>query len=438
MNTQKRERRDWTFLIFIIPIGIFLILIVGQLAIQLVPTWRVNADMNSNLEPDPNSARPFALLEPILPQILTPMAWLDVYLTPGADISFPPFLTFEPTASPSPTAATPSATASPPTPIATTSTPVPTSTTPPPPTGTEPPNGSPTPPTTCTDPQANNQGQPLPCTYPPTTCTDPLANNQGQPLPCTYPPTTCTDPLANNQGQPLPCTYDPTTCTDPLANNQGQPLPCTYDPTCTDPAANNYGGPLPCDYIDTMPTDYVIVDPPPTDIGTTPDDNDANVNDGTYVVISLNVEVGNTPDDNYDLAFYEYDNGGYVYLDWIIIGISNDPTGADYYEVFSWGTGGPDENSNVGDVAVAEGGEYDNQQIDLSELHDPDGAGTAPQTGILIDVDTADSAPPPGIYQYVVIISPDDSDVDPANGAGSGDPADIDAIQTVEVLTPPP
>ena len=45
---------------------------------------------------------------------------------------------------------------------------------------------------------------------PPTpTCTDPAANNQGQPLPCTYPPPpeTCTDPLATNQGQPLPCTY---------------------------------------------------------------------------------------------------------------------------------------------------------------------------------------------------------------------------------------
>ena len=44
---------------------------------------------------------------------------------------------------------------------------------------------------------------------PPPTCTDPAANNQGQPLPCTYPPPpeTCTDPLATNQGQPLPCTY---------------------------------------------------------------------------------------------------------------------------------------------------------------------------------------------------------------------------------------
>jgi DNA-binding beta-propeller fold protein YncE len=94
------------------------------------------------------------------------------------------------------------------------------------------------PPATCTDSNANNVGQPLPCTYPPpppTTCTDSNANNVGQPLPCTYPPpppTTCTDSNANNVGQPLPCTYDPppppTLCADPNADNIGQPLPCTY------------------------------------------------------------------------------------------------------------------------------------------------------------------------------------------------------------------
>ena len=73
-------------------------------------------------------------------------------------------------------------------------------------------------------------------TPPPETCTDATANNQGQPLPCTYdpPPQTCTDSTANNQGQPLPCTYDPVpppqTCTDATATNQGQPLPCTFPP----------------------------------------------------------------------------------------------------------------------------------------------------------------------------------------------------------------
>lgn len=46
-------------------------------------------------------------------------------------------------------------------------------------------------------------------------------------------PQLCEDPTANNQGQPLPCTFNPPPvqlCQDPTANNQGQPLPCTFNP----------------------------------------------------------------------------------------------------------------------------------------------------------------------------------------------------------------
>ncbi|MCE7860249.1 MAG: hypothetical protein DYG86_10735 [Chloroflexi bacterium CFX2] len=468
IHDQKRERRDWTLLIFIIPIGIFLIIIVGQIAIRLIPIWSVNADMNSNLEPDPNSARPFALLEPILPQILTPMAWMEYYLTPGADVYYPPFLTFSPTASPPPTEATPTATEAPPTQATPTETPSPTSTSA---TGTasptntpeetEPPGGSSTPPPSCTDPNANNQGQPLPCAYDPTTCEDPDANNQGQPLPCTYDPTTCEDPNANNQGQPLPCTYDPTTCEDPNANNQGQPLPCTYDPTtCEDPNANNQGqplpctydppppvcpgahnpdGPEPCDYGDITTTDpsYTPITPAPTQInvGAPPDNTDRfslsntyQINSGTYVILGLNVTVEATPDGNYDLAVYEFLNYDVIYLDWFVVGITNDDTGATYYEVFNWGNGIPDNNSNVADLAA--GGELDNEEVDPSQLYDSDGAGPAPQTGILIDVDDGTSGrPPPGTYGFVVIISPTDG----------VDAVQVDAVQTVEVpISAPP
>lgn len=44
-------------------------------------------------------------------------------------------------------------------------------------------------------------------------------------------PQVCTDENANNLGQPLPCTYDevPSVCTDDQANNEGEPLPCTYN-----------------------------------------------------------------------------------------------------------------------------------------------------------------------------------------------------------------
>ena len=181
MNTaEKRERTDWALLLFIIPIGIILIIIVGQLAIRLMPFWSVNADMKSNLEPNSESPRPFALLQPLMPQLLTPMSWAGNYLTPGADISFPEFVTFEPTASPSSTPVQPTGT--PPTP---TGTPSPTQSATPSATTTPVPTGSPTKTPTsklCEDVNALNYGQTLPCKYSPPPpkilgCTDPNASN---------------------------------------------------------------------------------------------------------------------------------------------------------------------------------------------------------------------------------------------------------------------
>lgn len=410
MNMPNRERRDWGLVIFIIPIGIFLIVIVGQLAIGLFPNWRINADMSSNLDPNSAPGQPASLLQPLLPQILTPMAWAESYLTPGADISFPPFFVIEPTstASPSPTPVSPTPTTATPTASATPSpTVVVTSTTPPP--------------NLCEDPSANNFGDPLPCVYPPTTCQDNTATNFGGPLPCVYPPTTCQDPLATNFGGPLPCTYPPTTCQDPLATNFGGPLPCTYPPT---------------GYPSTIDPGYgTPVTPIPSQIGSTPGPPDnpygsntglANINQGTYIVINYSIVVASTPDANYDLVLYEYNNFGNVYLDWVIIGISNNSDGSSYYEVFNWGNGIPDNNSNVGDVA---GAENDEQQTNLSELHDPDEPdGTNDnQTGILIDVDNASSQPPPNTYNYIVVIAP--------NGGGS---TEVDSIDVTEVPIPTP
>jgi hypothetical protein len=189
-------------------------------------------------------------------------------------------------------------------------------------------------------------------------------------------------------------------------------------------------------------------------VGTLPDNtgsgsgNIGHIADGTYIIISLSVTVSSTPDGNYDLVFYEWNNGGSVYLDLIIIGITNDGTGATYYEVFNWGNGTPDNNSNVGDVAIAEGGEDGDQEIPISgnseippsetQLYDPDyvpppteSNGPLPQTGILIDVDTAPSNPPPDTYNFVVIISP------PTLPGGDGGPAQVDAIQAIEVPIPP-
>ncbi|MDD4989619.1 MAG: hypothetical protein PHV42_04315, partial [Candidatus Pacebacteria bacterium] len=42
----------------------------------------------------------------------------------------------------------------------------------------------------------------------------------------------CTDTDANNTGEPLPCTFD-SICTDNNANNKGDPKPCKYDNNTT-------------------------------------------------------------------------------------------------------------------------------------------------------------------------------------------------------------
>lgn len=107
MKITTRERRDWTLLIFIIPIGIIFMMIAGQIAVWIVPQWSVNAGMKSNLDPATAPKQQAGLVQPVLPEILTPLGWFDTFLTPNSDsgdgIVFPPFIVFEPTATPSPT-----------------------------------------------------------------------------------------------------------------------------------------------------------------------------------------------------------------------------------------------------------------------------------------------------------------------------------------------
>ena len=169
-NSTNRERRDWTLIIFLLPIGILLMLVAGQIAIRLVPSWSVDGGMGSNLDPETAAKNDPGQIQPISFDILTPMGWLDSFLTPGPDsvndgISFAPFIILEPSLTPSPTTSpTASGTAVTPTatPSATTTTPTWTPTKKP----KDDDDPTPTASTTCTDPDANNQGDPLPCIFP--------------------------------------------------------------------------------------------------------------------------------------------------------------------------------------------------------------------------------------------------------------------------------
>jgi hypothetical protein len=342
-SSANRERRDWTLIVFLLPIGILLMLVAGQVAIRLVPNWSVEGGMQSSLDPQTASKNQPGQIQPILFDILTPMGWLDSFLTPGPDsgnngISFAPFIILEPSLTPS---ATTSATA---TDTAVTPSVTPTATT--------------TTPTWTPDPP-DDDDTPTP---PAPKCTDPLATNVGGPLPCTYPPTTCTDPLANNNGGPLPCIYP-------------NPSPLVGS-SASVPGNTNIGA---------------------------PDGAVGGIPDGSYVVINLGgnpIVVTDPSETNYDFVYYELPSGAGIQMDSVILSISTDNTV--YYVVFNWGDGTPDNNSNIGDVASSTGTENDNQPINSSELH-----GTAPQdTGIAVDVDNAPSNPPPGNYQYLAIQAP--------------------------------
>lgn len=124
MKPDNSRRRDWSLIIFVLPLGIILMLFAGQIAIRIFPFWSVSGGMNSNLDPANPSAQQ-GEIQPISFDILTPMSWFDTFLTPHPDndsgVFFPPLVIFEPTDSPTPTiTATASPTVSP---TATTATP---------------------------------------------------------------------------------------------------------------------------------------------------------------------------------------------------------------------------------------------------------------------------------------------------------------------------
>jgi hypothetical protein len=160
-----------------------------------------------------------------------------------------------------------------------------------------------------------------------------------------------------------------------------------------------------------------------------PDGSFATVPDNNYTVVTLSspIVVTSPTDTAPDMAYYErLTNPTQIAMDSVIVGISQDPSGNPYYEVFNWGDGTPDANTNVDITTLspapnpASPPEADNAAIDTSSLY-PSPAGT----GITIDVDNASSHPPPGSYSYVVIIAP----ASPPNDGNDG--AEVDAVEAL-------
>jgi hypothetical protein len=149
-----------------------------------------------------------------------------------------------------------------------------------------------------------------------------------------------------------------------------------------------------------------------------PDGGTAGIPEGGYLTFTLPPGSGISDGPGYDFVFFEYPNPdnptGGIQLDWIVAEISDD--GATWQQVFNWGNGAADTNSNVS--AYAAGGEFDGEFIPTGDLWPGLGAGH-PNTGIAIDISII--GPPPGSqYRYVRFSCPDD-------GPGN-DEAQIDAI----------
>jgi hypothetical protein len=354
VNETERSRNDWLVVLLFLLLGVLFMLFAGQKGTQLLPTWILRVNLGSNLDPS-NYAVDFGPdgLPALRPEILTPPAWGDKYLTPHPDdpakATPPTFVVFDPSATPSVSAtpsATPSATASP---SATTTT----TTTPPSPTAT------------WTRPPRDD---------------DPT-------------PTATSTATASPTG--YPDTLDPTAVAE-------------ISPT---PAGVNYG--------------------PPDGSSA-----DAGFPENTYFMVAVpTIVVGPTPDGNYELVYYESASSPTtILMDWVIVGVTNSTLWSSYtyYEVFNWGNGSADTNSNLNaaDLGLPTA-EVDNQAVSSSDLYeDPSSPAPPPnlQTGILIDVEGAASEPPPGDYDMVVVISPP---------GGVDSSAHVDAVDVTNEPLPP-
>jgi len=84
----ERKRRDWIIILSILFIGFLCVILAGQWAIHFSPTWSMNTNMGSQIDPNSDffTKQPNEFLEPLDPSILTQPAWIDVFLTPGASL----------------------------------------------------------------------------------------------------------------------------------------------------------------------------------------------------------------------------------------------------------------------------------------------------------------------------------------------------------------
>jgi len=162
---------------------------------------------------------------------------------------------------------------------------------------------------------------------------------------------------------------------------------------------------------------------PPTCITTTncisatgpPDGNAAEIAEGGYLTFTLPAGSGIRDGAGYDFVFFEYPVSPGIYLDWLVVEISDD--GVNWYEVLDWGDNITDTNTNVASYNYnGDTGEEDNEPINSADLWP---GGLPLNTGVAIDINTPTWDPPPGSqYRYIRFSCP----------TSGGDGAQVDSI----------
>lgn len=161
---------------------------------------------------------------------------------------------------------------------------------------------------------------------------------------------------------------------------------------------------------------------PPTCISATncisasgaPDGSPAEIAEGGYLTFTLPADSGIRDGSGYDFVFFELPNGPGIFLDWMMVDISDD--GASWHEVFNWGDNITDTNTNIASYNYnGDTGEQDNEPINSADLWP---GGLITNTGVAIDISIIN--PPLGSqYRYIRFGCP----------SGGGDAAQIDAIE---------
>jgi hypothetical protein len=330
MKAPEQERRDWFMIPLLLGIGFLCVIVAGQWALRFSPSWKLNTNMDSNLDPNSDflTRRPGGLIEPVDPAILTEPVWINLFLTPGASFvtgtSFPK-ATITLSLGTSTVAQTPFQTS---TPISIAS-------------ATNVVIASPTSTFVYYAPTSSSTSKPKP-----------TATSTVSPIYTSTPTTSVTSlgPATSTPTQSPTGAFTPTsTPTSTATATAIQALTNTPDPTEPD-----FGG---------------------------PDGNTTTLGNGAWVEFNL---TGFSLDGNsaWDAVYYEMEEAsaaGKIHLGAVKIEVY-DQTTVNWYEIYNWGDGAADTNASYNNG----NSEPDGFPIDKSLL---DGASPL-NTGIAMDIDT--------------------------------------------------